>query len=43
MSLKELSVAWPRVVKVRNVQILDVLKTEPIVFADALGMGYIKQ
>lgn len=35
--------AWPRVVKVGNVQILDVLKTEPILFADALGMGYIKQ
>ena len=35
--------AWPRVVKVRNVHILDVLKTEPTVFADGFGMGYIKQ
>lgn len=33
-------VAWNRVVEVRSVQILDVfLKTEPIVFAEELGVG----
>ena len=39
----ELIFAWSRVVEVRNVQILDVLKTEPTVFANVLGMGYIRQ